>query len=121
MINPHEQKPDKGGSFMMTIHGVNQYKSRYDFIVPKGFSSFISVAMHGGCGDCKSFVLDDEDISITYINTKKLLTTPQTILTRKVFPGAHTLFHKHGKKFGLWVYGFRQADGYKYPAGMSFN
>ena len=120
-IFPHEKGSNVGDSFMMTIHGVNQYKSRYDFIVPEGFSSSISIAIQGGCGMCKSFVLDEEEISFSHSKTKSINGTAHSALAHNINHGPHTLFHKYEKKFGLWLYGFRHVDGYGYPAGMSFH
>lgn len=44
-IYPHEIGFGRGDAFMMTVHGINQYLFHYDFVVPKGFSSFISITV----------------------------------------------------------------------------
>lgn len=38
MIYPHEIGNGEGDAFILTIHGINQYLSHYDFVVPKGFT-----------------------------------------------------------------------------------
>jgi hypothetical protein len=49
MIYPHERGRN-GDAFMMTIHDINQYLHQYDFVVPRGFTSYISIThQHKKC------------------------------------------------------------------------
>lgn len=118
-IYPHEQK---GDSFMMTIHGVNQYKARYNFVVPNGFSSYVSVALVGGIRSGRrnaGFILDGENVTFTRPKKKSVKGIEYLTFSLNVTSGAHSLSHQGRRKFGLWLYGFREADGYGFPAGIA--
>lgn len=44
-VLPHEA--NGSDSYMMTVYGVNQYKSDYEFIIPSDFSSYVSITFCG--------------------------------------------------------------------------
>ncbi|XP_076089007.1 uncharacterized protein LOC143059405 [Mytilus galloprovincialis] len=66
-IYPHEIANSKGDAFMMTIHGVNQYLPHYNFVVPKGFTSFISVTVL--TNELNGFMLDGHIVTIDSVFT----------------------------------------------------
>ncbi|XP_063404551.1 uncharacterized protein LOC134688013 [Mytilus trossulus] len=117
-VYPQYTLPGFFDTFMMTIHGVNQYLPEYHFAVPsKGFSSFISIVVQSS--EIGGFILDDKRITL---NIYSISHGSDDFSTGSVSieHGAHHIKHLNGTKFGLWVYGSKQYDGYGYPGGIQF-
>ncbi|XP_071178789.1 IgGFc-binding protein-like [Mytilus edulis] len=115
-VFPHEAKVFD--SYMMTVYGINQYKSDYSFIIPSKFSSFISITFYGDA--IRGFEIDGhkmkaEKVFEKTVNGKKYITFSSSIAE-----GAHIITNTNGIRFGLWLYGNSFYDGYGYPAGIAF-
>ncbi|XP_071133963.1 uncharacterized protein [Mytilus edulis] len=105
-------------SFMMTIHGVNQYLDEYHFAVPSNsFTSSISIVVLSD--EIGGFMLDDHPITMYMFNISHGSDDFSTG-TVSVQPGVHHIKHLNGVKFGLWVYGSKMHSGYGYPGGIKF-
>ncbi|XP_063415994.1 uncharacterized protein LOC134697641 [Mytilus trossulus] len=119
MIYPQTFGIDKGDAFMMTIPGINQYRPYYHFVVPEGFLSYISITVI--TGEFNNFLLDGHTvISADKVHTLVFGIFNYSSFTKPISSGEHTLKHKSGIIFGLWVYGSVGYDAYGYPAGMNF-
>ncbi|CAC5370524.1 unnamed protein product [Mytilus coruscus] len=105
-------------SFMMTIHGVNQYLAEYHFAVPSNsFTSSISIVVQSN--EIGGFLLDDHPITMYMFNISHGSDDFSTGSTG-IKPGVHHIKHLNGVKFGLWVYGGKMHSGYGYPGGLQF-
>ncbi|XP_063448284.1 uncharacterized protein LOC134727823 [Mytilus trossulus] len=105
-------------SYMMTVYGINQYKSDYSFIIPSNFSSFVSITFYGD--DIRGFEIDGNGMKVhkkfqKIVHGKKYIT-----FSYNITEGAHRINNYMGIRFGLWLYGNRFNDGYGYPAGIAF-
>lgn len=111
---------DKGNydSYMMTVYGMNQYKTAYDIIVPGGFTSYISMTFKSGSSD--DFQIDMKRMHTIANFTKIISGIAFTTVTYSITAGAHTVTHQSYISFGLWIYGDRSIDGYGFPAGMAY-
>lgn len=116
MAYPHELSD--GDSFMMTVIGLHQYRSDYHFIVPEGFSSSVGITFIGGKG--YEFELDQKILKPANIVLLHVDGTTYATFSHVVTDGAHTIRHMSGIKFGLWIYGNRNHDGYGFPAGVEY-
>jgi hypothetical protein len=116
MAYPHEVSD--GDSFMMTIIGLHQYRSDYHFIVPEGFSSSVGITFIAGNGS--EFELDQKILKPTNIALLHVKGTTYATFSHVVTDGAHRIRHMSGIKFGLWVYGNKNHDGYGFPAGVEY-
>ena len=116
MAYPHEVSD--GDSFMMTIIGLHQYRSDYHFIVPEGFSSSVGITFIAGKGS--EFELDQKILKPTNIALLHVKGTTYATFSHVVTDGAHRIRHMSGIKFGLWVYGNKNHDGYGFPAGVEY-
>ncbi|XP_076118163.1 uncharacterized protein LOC143085594 isoform X2 [Mytilus galloprovincialis] len=119
IIYPQTFSNEKGDAFMMTIPGINQYLPYYHFVVPEGFLSYISITVIAA--EFNDFLLDGH----TVISADKVYTLVSGMFnyssfTKPISSGEHTLKHRSGMIFGLWVYGSVGYDAYGYPAGMYF-
>lgn len=117
IIYPHEIGRN-GDAFMMTIHGINQYLHQYDFVVPRGFASYISITveangMHG-------FILDGNEFRIDNVYTISGTNGKYSSFSKAITYGEHRITHSRNIPFGLWVYGNAHLDAYGYPAGIAF-
>ncbi|XP_071135906.1 IgGFc-binding protein-like isoform X1 [Mytilus edulis] len=119
MSYPHGLSGYKGDPFMMTIPGVNQYLYKYDFVVPIGLDSFISITVQSDA--INGFLLDGNPSN----NRSNVFSISEGLYNFSTFSmpiktGFHHIEHRQNIRFGLWVYGNRYADGYGYPAGMAY-
>ncbi|CAC5415915.1 unnamed protein product [Mytilus coruscus] len=105
-------------SYMMTVYGINQYKSDYEFIIPSDFSSFVSITF---CGDAiRGFEIDGHVMKVDKVFEKTVLKKKYITFSYNITEGAHRIKNTIGIRFGLWLYGNRRNDGYGYPAGIAF-
>ncbi|CAC5387082.1 unnamed protein product [Mytilus coruscus] len=121
MIFPHELPDGTGTTFMMTIHGVNQYMSNYDFAVPAidDLKSHVTVCVKSSA--LGGFTLDGQPTTIDGVYSISNGTDRYSTFSFKISPGQHNISHTGGARFGLWVYGENNAyDAYGYPAGIAF-
>ncbi|XP_052065654.1 IgGFc-binding protein-like [Mytilus californianus] len=121
MIIPHELPKGTGTVFMMTIHGVNQYMSNYDFAVPAidDLKSHITVCVKSSALD--GFTLDGQLTTIDGAYNISNGTDHYSTFSLPISPGQHYMNHTGGTRFGLWVYGENTLhDAYGYPAGIAF-
>lgn len=56
-------------SYMMTVHGINQYKTSYNVIVPESFTSYISITFT--FGNAEGFQIDQKKKMQSRISTKQ--------------------------------------------------
>ncbi|XP_052073559.1 uncharacterized protein LOC127711514 [Mytilus californianus] len=113
---PYEAK--RFDSYMMTVYGINQYKSDYKFIIPSKFSSYVSITF---CGDAiRGFEIDGHEMKANKIFAKTVHGNKYITFSCSISEGAHRIKNTVGIRFGLWLYGNRRSDGYGYPAGMAF-
>lgn len=119
IVFPHEEASTRSNSFMMTIHGTNQFLNDYLFVVPEGFTSFLSVVVK--TEDTNGFVLDDMSVTNNIFDRQSIISESIIFSTFsiRVNSGRHKLTHLKGTYFGLWVYGNARYDGYGYPAGIA--
>ncbi|CAG2188902.1 unnamed protein product [Mytilus edulis] len=119
MSYPHGLNEHKGDPFMMTIPGVNQYLYEYDFVVPTGFDSFISITVQSDAVD--GFMLDRNSSNIKSLFCLSEGMNHFSTFSLPISAGYHHIDHKKKVRFGLWVYGNKYPDdGYGYPAGMAY-
>ncbi|CAC5417030.1 unnamed protein product [Mytilus coruscus] len=118
MVFPKGLADSSGDSFMMTVPGINQYLSAYEFAVPSGFNNFISITTLFNAVD--GFILDGNPMH--HENGSHIFggTNHYSTFTMPIHSGVHRISHKDNVRFGLWVYGNGPKDGYGYPAGMAF-
>ncbi|CAC5394165.1 unnamed protein product [Mytilus coruscus] len=107
-------------SYMMTIYGVNQYKTSYDIIVPglQNLTSYISMTLQAGFAE--GFKIDDK---IVYANTyynKTISGNTYTSVTYRISPGVHMISHPSNQRFGLWIYGDHQYSSYGFPGLIAY-
>ncbi|XP_071136389.1 uncharacterized protein [Mytilus edulis] len=109
---------NSGDPFMMTVPGINQYLSTYEFAVPSEFTNFISITVLSNALD--GFILDGNPMH--HDNGSHIFGGPNhySTFTKPIHSGVHQISHKANVRFGLWVYGNGVLDGYGYPAGMAF-
>ncbi|XP_071136669.1 IgGFc-binding protein-like [Mytilus edulis] len=119
IVFPHEEASTRSNSFMMTIHGTNQFLNEYLFVVPEGFTSFLSVVVE--TVDTDGFVLDDMSVTNDLFDRQSIISESMIFSTFsiRVKSGRHKFTHLKGTFFGLWVYGNAWYDGYGYPAGLA--
>ncbi|CAC5355564.1 unnamed protein product [Mytilus coruscus] len=119
MICPQTFSNEKGDAFMMTIPGINQYLPYYNFVVPEGFQSYISITVRTGVFN--DFLLDGHIvISADEVYTLVADMFNYSSFTKPISSGEHSVKHRSGMMFGLWVYGSVGYDAYGYPAGINF-
>ncbi|CAG2227340.1 unnamed protein product [Mytilus edulis] len=118
MVFPKGLADNSGDAFMMTVPGINQYLSSYEFAVPTGFNNFISITTLYNALD--GFILDGN--LMHHENGSHIFggTNHYSTFTMPIHSGVHQISHKDNVRFGLWVYGNGPKDGYGYPAGMAF-
>ncbi|CAC5390109.1 unnamed protein product [Mytilus coruscus] len=117
MSYPHGLKR-KGDPFMMTIPGVNQYLYEYDFVVPKGFDSYISITVQSDAID--GFLLDGSSSNIRSVFSISEGLYKFSTFSMSISTGLHHIEHRQNVRFGLWINGNGDIDGYGYPAGMAY-
>lgn len=118
MSYPHFLTGRKGDPFMMSIPGVNQYLYEYEFVVPTGFTSFISITVQSDALD--GFLLDGNSFNLQSIFSASDGKNYFSTFSLPILAGYHHMEHKTKVPFGLWVYGNRRNDGFGYPAGMAY-
>ena len=118
MIYPHEIGGAKSDAFMMTIHGINQYLHQYDFVVPRGFTSYISITVQAD--SINGFILDGSSFNIDNVYTIAGTNSRYSSFSKTITYGEHRITHSRNIPFGLWVYGNAHLDAYGYPAGIAF-
>ncbi|VDI45443.1 Hypothetical predicted protein [Mytilus galloprovincialis] len=106
-------------SYMMTIYGINQYKTDYSIVVPDDFTSYISVTFTSGSAD--GFRIDQKRVLVYKLYRKQVAGTTYSTMSCNITAGSHTINHESNIHFGLWIYGDRVYDGYGFPAGIAFN
>ncbi|XP_063411443.1 IgGFc-binding protein-like [Mytilus trossulus] len=117
-IYPHELANREGDAFMMTAHGVNQYLPQYDFVVPRGFTSFISITIK--TSELHGFKLDGQNVITKHVYTLSTESGTYSSFAMPITSGEHNITHVKKTEFGLWVYGNAPLDAYGYPAGIKF-
>ncbi|CAG2251658.1 unnamed protein product [Mytilus edulis] len=117
-IYPHEIADSKEDAFMMTIHGINQYLPHYNFIVPQGFTNFISVTVL--TNELNGFMLDGQSVTTKNVYTLSTESGSYSSFSMPIRSGEHIIAHVNNTEFGLWVYGNARYDAYGYPAGIKF-
>ncbi|XP_071137216.1 IgGFc-binding protein-like [Mytilus edulis] len=118
MSYPHGLPKHKGDPFMMTIPGVNQYLYEYDFVVPTGFDSYISITVQSDAID--GFLLDRNPFNIRSVFSISEGLYQFTTFSMSISTGFHHIEHSRTVRFGLWINGNGDIDGYGYPAGMAY-
>src|SRR5690606_34752766 len=100
--------------FMMLIPPVEQFLNKYIFATPEsGFDyHFINIVLP--TSQAQSFRLNGEDYSEYFTPIGNTAYSGAQI---EVLPGSHSV--NSSVPFGLYVYGFANADSYGYPGGMS--
>ncbi|XP_071135903.1 IgGFc-binding protein-like [Mytilus edulis] len=117
---PHGLSEHKGDPFMMTIPGVNQYLYEYDFVVPTGLDSYISITVQSDATD--GLFLDGNSLKSqsSVFSISEGMNNFSTF-SLPISTGLYRIEHKKKVRFGLWIYGNGDAwDGYGYPAGMAY-
>jgi len=121
MLYAKEVGDKLGDPFMVTVPGITQYLSRYNFVVPDaGFTNYISIIVRES--DLSGLRLDDTivfpiEMSKVFIdNDGDLYVT----FIMYILPGGYTMRHITGNKFALFVYGNSLTDGYGFHAGLAF-
>ncbi|XP_076079689.1 IgGFc-binding protein-like [Mytilus galloprovincialis] len=117
---PHGLSERKGDPFMMTIPGVNQYLYEYDFVVPTGFDSYISITVQSDATD--GLFLDGNSLKSqsSVFSISEGMNNFSTF-SLPISTGLYRIEHKKKVRFGLWIYGNGDPwDGYGYPAGMAY-
>ncbi|XP_071135896.1 IgGFc-binding protein-like [Mytilus edulis] len=117
---PHGLSEGKGDPFMITIPGVNQYLYKYDFVVPTGFDSYISITVQS---DATGGLFLDGNSSKSQSSVFSISEGMNNFSTFSlpISAGLHRIEHKKKVRFGLWIYGNGDPlDGYGYPAGMAY-
>lgn len=121
MIIPHNLPKNVGNVFMMTIHGVNQYMSSYEFAVPAIDDLKSRIALCVKSSGLGGFILDGEVTTIDGAYSISNGTDHYSTFSLPISPGQHSISHTYGTRFGLWVYGENtKHDAYGYPAGIAF-
>jgi len=119
IIYPHEMKEFKGDAFMMTIHGINQYLHHYDFVVPRGVTSYISITVEAD--GINGFILDGNSFRIENVYTISGNNGRYSSFAKNITYGEHRITHSRNIRFGLSIYGNAYfIDAYGYPAGIAF-
>lgn len=120
MIIPHELPDGTGTVFMMTIHGVNQYMSSYDFAVPAIDNLKSHIALCVKSSGLGGFILDGQMTTIDGAYSISNGTDHYSTFSLPISPGQHSISHTGGAQFGLWVYGENtKYSAYGYPAGIA--
>ncbi|XP_071135898.1 IgGFc-binding protein-like [Mytilus edulis] len=117
---PHGLSEGTGDPFMMMIPGVNQYLYEYDFVVPTGFDSYISIMVQSDATD--GLFLDGNSLKSqsSVFSISEGMNNFSTF-SLPISTGLHRIEHKKKVRFGLWIYGNGDPrDGYGYPAGMAY-
>ncbi|CAC5415914.1 unnamed protein product [Mytilus coruscus] len=68
-VFPHEV--DHYDSYMMTVYGINQYKSVYNFIIPSDFLSFVSITFYRDV--IRGFEVDGHGMTVDKVFEKTVL------------------------------------------------
>ncbi|XP_076078666.1 uncharacterized protein LOC143048713 [Mytilus galloprovincialis] len=118
MVFPKGLADYSGDAFMMTVPGINQYLSVYEFAVPSEFTNYISITVLSNARD--GFILDGNPMH--HENGSHIFGGPNhySTFTMPIHSGVHQISHTSNVRFGLWVYGDGPKDGYGYPAGIAF-
>ncbi|XP_071135902.1 uncharacterized protein [Mytilus edulis] len=117
---PHGLSTGKGDPFMMTIPGVNQYLYEYDFVVPTGFDSYISITVQSDATDGLFLDGNSSRSQSSVFSISEGMNNFSTF-SLPISAGLHRIEHKKKVRFGLWIYGNGDfVDGYGYPAGMAY-
>ncbi|XP_071150167.1 uncharacterized protein [Mytilus edulis] len=111
-------------AFMMTIPGIQHYKSYYNFTVPTGYTSFISVKyrvtiVNSRYDPLDGFKIDNRKLDLTKLFNKTINDDSFATLSQETKDDAHEIHQELYLKFGLWIYGERESEGYGYPSGMA--
>lgn len=115
----------KYDAYMMTIPGIQHYKPHYKFTVPAGYTSYISVTylitnVQSQYDPFDGFKIDNKKLSLTDVfnmtNNKYNFAT----FSNEIEDGAHEIRHELDLKFGLWIYGEKNNEGYGFPGGMAY-
>ncbi|XP_071135900.1 IgGFc-binding protein-like [Mytilus edulis] len=118
---PHGLSKSKGGPFMMTIPGVNQYLYEYDFVVPTGFDSYISITVQSDATDELFLDGNSSKSQSSAFSISEGMNNFSTF-SLPISTGPHRIEHEKKVRFGLWIYGNGDPfKGYGYPAGMAYN
>ncbi|VDI40746.1 IgGFc-binding protein-like [Mytilus edulis] len=118
MSYPHGLPKHKRDPFMMTIPGVNQYLNEYDFVVPTGFDSYISITVQSDA--IGGFLLDGNPSNIRSVFSISEGLYKFSTFSMSISTGLHHIEHSRNVRFGLWINGNGDIDGYGYPAGMAY-
>ncbi|CAC5397252.1 unnamed protein product [Mytilus coruscus] len=116
MVYPKEE--GDYDSYMMTVHGTNQYKTSYNIIVPGSFTSYISMTFTSGSAD--GFQIDQKKEDTKSHFNKTISGTTYTTVSYAITPGAHKITYESNIRYRLWIYGDRHTDGYGFPGGIAY-
>ncbi|XP_071137208.1 IgGFc-binding protein-like [Mytilus edulis] len=117
---PHGLGESKGDPLMMTIPGVNQYLYKYDFVVPTGFDSYISITVQSDATDGLFLDGNSSKSQSSVFSISKGMKNFSTF-SLPLSAGLHRIEHKKKVRFGLWIFGNEDPrDGYGYPARMAY-
>ncbi|CAG2218997.1 unnamed protein product [Mytilus edulis] len=104
MSYPHGLNENKGDPFMMTIPGVNQYLYEYDFVVPTGFDSFISITVQSDATDGLFLDGNSSKSQSSVFSISEGMNNFSTF-SLPISTGLHRIEHKKKYRFGLWIFG----------------
>ncbi|XP_071148714.1 uncharacterized protein [Mytilus edulis] len=116
----------KYDAYMMTIPGIQHYKSYYNFTVPTGYTSYISVTclvttVKSLKYPFDGFKIDNKKLSVTDVFNMTINEFNYATFSQKITKGgAHDIRHELDLKFGLWIYGEKNNEGYGFPGGMAY-
>jgi hypothetical protein len=114
----------QGGEFSRDTSGdpamsyqvpVQQFRDRYDFLVPETYvSNFLGLAVPRGA----TVLLDGAPIAPSALVTSNETVGPWNLVHTHVAPGRHTLRTSEGGPLGVKVYGIAPYTSYMYPGGL---
>ncbi|VDI03175.1 Hypothetical predicted protein [Mytilus galloprovincialis] len=112
-------------AYMMTVPGITHYRSNYNFTVPAGYNSFISVSyivtnVSARYNPLDGFKIDNRKLILTNIFNKTINIYSIATFSSATEGGDHEIRHDSNLKFGLWIYGEKQEEGYGYPGGIAY-
>ncbi|CAC5394167.1 unnamed protein product [Mytilus coruscus] len=120
LVMSYPKESGKLESYMMTVYGVNQYKTTYNIIVPGAVKSNSYVSMTFSSGSADGFQIDHNIVyAVTHFNNT-ISGITYTTVSYSISAGAHTISHRSNLCFGLWIYGESKDDSYGFPGGMTY-
>ena len=113
---------DRFDPFMVLCQGLDTFQKEYQIIVPGlGFESYLAMTVESR--EVKHLAIDGSLITdpLDLLDTTEVEFhgTMFTVVSVEVTPGAHIVNHKHGREFGLVVYGNQNHDSYGFLGGFT--